>query len=119
VYISPTSPYNLAEIVQDSEQRLAFALRNRLLWEDLAGVRAHVVREGDTLWNLALRYYGSSGGQPGDGARLWWVIADFQSEPINDPTVQLTPGEIILIPPLPAIQTVIAGPGAEFLTSEE
>jgi len=117
VYIAPTSPYNLAEIVQDANQRLSFALRNRLLWEDLEGVRAHVVKEGDTLWNLALRYYGSVG--QGDGARLWWTIADFQSEPINDPTIQLQPGEIILIPPLPAVQTAIAGPGSDFAVTEE
>lgn len=118
MYIPQTSPYNLADVVQDSAGRLAFGARTRLLWEDLTNVRAHVCRTGDTLWNLALRYYKSIG-LPGDGARLWWVIADFQPEPINDPTIELQEGEVILIPPLSAVQTALAGSSSDYLASEE
>jgi hypothetical protein len=118
MYIAPTSPYNLSDVFQDEAGRLSFAARTRLLWEDLEGVRAHVVKTGDTLWSLAMRYY-KSVGQPGDGARLWWVIADFQPEPINDPTIALQDGEIVLIPPLSAVQTALAGAGSDYLATEE
>ena len=118
MFIPHTSPYNLADVVLDPSGTLSLSLRTRLLWENLADVAAHIVEEGDTLWSLALRYYKSTG-QPGDGARLWWVLADFQPEPINDPTIALTPGQVILVPPLAAIQTALAGSASDYLAAEE
>jgi hypothetical protein len=29
---------------------------------------------------------------------LWWVIADFQSDPIHDPTRKLKRGRVLIIP---------------------
>lgn len=118
MYLPNTSPYNLADVVQDDNGLLHFELRNRLLWENLADVISHVVETGDTLWSLALRYYKSMG-MPGDGARLWWIIADFQPEPLNDPTIPLQEGTVILIPPLAAIQTALAGAGSDYLATED
>ena len=106
MYLSSISPYNLSDVIQDSKNRLSFTSRTRLLWEDIEGVRAHVCAEGDTLISLAVRYFGASISGI-SGARLWWAIADFQPAPINDPTVTLKAGEIILIPPLPAIQAAL------------
>jgi nucleoid-associated protein YgaU len=60
----------------------------------------HRVVLGDTLWNLALRYYSSIEG----AASLWWIIADFQPEPINDPTVALVPGSWLVIPSIGTVQ---------------
>jgi len=54
----------------------------------------HRVVAGDTLQTLAMRYYT---GLPYP-AGLWWAIADFQPEPMNDPTVALEPGTWIVIP---------------------
>lgn len=48
----------------------------------------HVVVEGDTLQNIAFRYYGDS--------KLWYLIADVNDEIIN-PFV-LKPGQNLLIP---------------------
>jgi hypothetical protein len=35
---------------------------------------------------------------------LWWIIADFQPDPIHDPTVRLTPGRTLYIPSLRTVQ---------------
>lgn len=54
----------------------------------------HVVREGDTLFTIAGHYYKSLP----RGCGLWWVIADFQPDPIHDPTLELDVGRVLLIP---------------------
>ena len=56
--------------------------------------RQHIVQQGETLWTLAARYYADFQRPSG----LWWVIADFQPEPIHDPTITLTPGTVLHIP---------------------
>lgn len=55
---------------------------------------SHRVVEGDTLFTLAARYYAAFPRPAG----LWWVIADFQPDPILDPTVALAPGSIVVVP---------------------
>jgi hypothetical protein len=59
--------------------------------------RRHVVRQGDTLWGLAARYFRLPGiiDRPSD---LWSLIADFQPEPVFDPTVRLEVGRVVHIP---------------------
>ncbi len=54
----------------------------------------HVVALGDTLFTLAARYFKE---QPRP-AGLWGVIADFQSDPIHDPTRRLAVGRVLIIP---------------------
>jgi hypothetical protein len=69
-------------------------------YKPFADNRFHTVAEGDTLWGLAAKYFGSI--PRADG--LWWVIADFQIDPIHDPTLALTPGRMLVIP---SLRTVI------------
>ena len=66
----------------------------------LRDTRQHVVVQGDTLWSLASKYF--RGFQRPAG--LWWVIADFQPDPILDPTVALRVGSVVYIP---SVRTVI------------
>lgn len=54
----------------------------------------HVVGENDTLFSLAGKYFR---GYP-RAAGFWWVIADYQPQRIHDPTLQLAPGAILVIP---------------------
>lgn len=56
--------------------------------------REHVVREGDSLFTLAGQYFEREPRACG----LWWVIADFQPEPIHDPTLALEVGRVLMIP---------------------
>jgi hypothetical protein len=69
-------------------------------YRDLPDNLEHVVQEGDTLWGLAGVYY--DGVERASG--LWWVIADFQPDPIVDPTVALVPGTILVVPSLATVQ---------------
>lgn len=69
-------------------------------FEDLEDNRTVIVSGGDTLFTLAYQYFQ---GLP-DPALLWWIIADFQPTPIHDPTIELAPGEVIVIP---SLQTVL------------
>lgn len=58
--------------------------------------RFHVVKDGDSLFSLAAKYFRGVSRPAG----LWWVIADFQPEPIHDPTVKLESGKVVVIPSL-------------------
>lgn len=60
----------------------------------------HTVAEGDSLFVLAARYFN---GIP-DPSELWWVIADFQPDPIHDPTLRLAVGSTIVVP---SVRTVL------------
>lgn len=63
------------------------------------------VREGDTLWSIAAERYAALGDLPRtSAAMLYWVIADFQPIPIHDPTVQLVPGEKLILPSVRTVQ---------------
>lgn len=65
--------------------------------------REHVVAQGETLFTIAARYFASVKRAAG----LWWVIADFQPDPIHDPTIALTPGQLLIIPSLRTVLEVI------------
>lgn len=56
--------------------------------------RYHRVKEGDTWWGLAHRYFDGFPRKCG----LWWILVDFQPDPIVDPTIALIPGQILVIP---------------------
>jgi len=68
-------------------------------YTELSDNRKVVVQAGDTLYSLAGKYFR---GLPRP-AGLWWVIADFQPQPIHDPTIQLAAGSVLVIP---SIRTV-------------
>ena len=63
----------------------------------------HIVSEGDTPWNLASRFYAPFPRPAG----LWWVINDFQPQPIHDPTELLIPGSFIVLPSLRTVSEEI------------
>jgi len=56
--------------------------------------QVYMVRAGDTLHTLAQKFFN---GFP-TPSRLWWVIAEYQPEPIFDPTLRLEPGTLLVIP---------------------
>ena len=67
--------------------------------------RTHVVVQGDTLFDLAGRYFAPLPRACG----FWWAIADFQPRPIIDPTIELEAGRRIFIPSLRVLTDVILG----------
>jgi hypothetical protein len=101
-----SSRYILSKVYYDNEtNELSLGPRDRFLYTDVEGIIPHVVSDGDNLWSLAAKYYGS---EQEDETNYWWVIAEFQPKPIIDPTLRLEAGIIILIPPLSWIQEGLA-----------
>lgn len=90
----------------DQDDPLLLTDRVRFFFRDLPDNVQHRVTEGDTLFNLAQRYYASVERAAG----LWWVIADFQPDPIHDPTLMLEPGEIIVVPSLRTVLSDLFNP---------
>lgn len=41
---------------------------------------------------------------------LWWVIADFQPEPVHDPTLVLAPGTLVHVPSIRVVREHILNP---------
>ena len=67
--------------------------------------RLHVVVQGDSLWDLAGRYFAPLPRSCG----FWWAVADFQPDPIVDPTLLLEPGRRMFIPSVRVLTDVILG----------
>jgi hypothetical protein len=63
----------------------------------------HIVQAGDNLQNLAARYFK---GFP-EAANLWWVLAEFQPDAVQDPTLRLQPGTLLVIPNANVVQTLV------------
>jgi hypothetical protein len=83
-----------------SEGPLMLTEREPFTYRVYADNREHIVSQGETLFTLAAKYLSPIPRAAG----LWWVIADFQPDPIHDPTIQLTPGTTIVIP---SVRTVL------------
>lgn len=94
------SRYQFCTAQADDEGRLFLSERVPYRFRAFADNRTHIVQEGDTLQVLAATYFE---GMP-NPAWLWWVIADFQPDPILDPTIALAGGQTIIIP---SVQTLI------------
>lgn len=94
------SRYSFTSAILDSQDRLYLTTAQAFRFRNLNDNRRHVVSDGDTLFTLAFKYFKPLPRPAG----LWWVIADFQPDPIFDPTVQLTEGRVIFVP---SIRTVL------------
>lgn len=85
---------------EDADDVIQLTEREPFTFKNYPDNRIHTVVEGDTLHHLAARYFA-----PIDNpASLWWVIADFQPEPIDDPTIRLRLGSTLVIP---SVRTVL------------
>lgn len=69
-------------------------------YRDLPDSRVHEVAQGHTLKKIAHAYFV---GIP-NPQELWWIIADFQPEPIIDPTISLAVGRRLIVP---SVRTVL------------
>ena len=88
------SRYMFCRGVNDESGRWLLTEREPFRYRDLPDNRVHVIQEGDTLYNLAGRYFRPLPRACG----FWWIIADFQPDPILDPTLKLEVGQTLWIP---------------------
>jgi hypothetical protein len=93
------SRFTFSAAVLDDDERLFLIDREPFRFRALPDNRQHVVKEGDTLFSLAGRYFAPLPRPAG----LWWVIADFQPDPIHDPTLSLEVGRVLVVPSLRTI----------------
>jgi hypothetical protein len=89
--------------VRDEEGRLFLTEREPYGLHGHADTRAHVVAQGESLFDLSGRYFAPLPRACG----FWWAIADFQQDPIIDPTLELEIGRRLLIPSVRVLTDVI------------
>lgn len=89
-----TSRFLFCQGIKDPEGRLYLTDRVPFRFRVLTDNRFHTVTDGDSLFTLAHLYFNPLP-RP---SQYFWVIADFQPDPIQDATRKLTPGTQIVIP---------------------
>lgn len=89
----------------DPLERRILTDRERFTFKDRADNIQRFINEGDTLFGLAQEFYGSMPRASG----LWWIVADYQPDPIHDPTIQLEPGRLIVAPSLQVVTQEVFG----------
>ena len=93
------SRYTFTSAVLDDDDNLLLTEPEPFRFRELADNRVHIAADGDTLFTLAHRFFD---GLPRP-AGLWWIIADFQPDPILDPTLKLARGRAMF---LPSVRTI-------------
>jgi len=97
------SRYTFCSGVRDDAEVLHFTEREPCRFREHKDTRVHTVVQGDTLWSLAGRYFAPLPRACG----FWWVIADFQPDPVVDPTLELEPGRRLFIPSMRVLTDVV------------
>ena len=89
--------------VLDDEGRRFLTEREPYRYRVFTDNRIHRVVGGETLFDLAGRYFAPLPRACG----FWWAIADFQPDPILDPTLALDEGTTLAIPSTRVLTDVI------------
>jgi hypothetical protein len=97
------SRYSFCQAFQDEQGRWLLTDREPYRFHEHADNRVHIVAEGDTLFELAGRYFAPLPRACG----YWWAIADFQPTAIIDPSLRLEPASKIHIPSQRVLTDVI------------
>ena len=97
------SRYTFCNGVFDIDDALFLTDREPYRFREHPDNRVHIVVEGDTLYHLAGRYFSPLPRACG----YWWVIADFQPDPIFDPTLKLALGRRLYVPSVRVLTDVI------------
>lgn len=84
----------------DANGNVFLADRVPLRFVELRDNRKHTVKEGDDLFNIAGRYFAPLNRPAG----FFWAVADFQPDPIIDPTLKLQARRVLFVP---SIRTLI------------
>ncbi len=94
------SRYRFTTAYQDEGGRLFLSEREPFGFRDRADNVQHVVRSGDTLDSVAATYFAPLA----NAAQFWWVIGEYQPDPVLDPTVELAVGSVLVVPSLRVLQ---------------
>ena len=98
------SRYTFCQGVRNNDGRLYLTDREPYRFRVHPDNRVHTVVKGDTLFDLAGRYFAPLERACG----YWWAIADFQpDDPIIDPTLRLEPGRRLFVMSLRVLTDVV------------
>ena len=86
-YLTGSSPYDKAYIVKYDDGDVSLEVDPVTITRSTSDV-LHPIKDGETLQNIAYRYYGDSG--------LWYVIA--QANGILNPFAELEEHSLLIIP---------------------
>lgn len=89
--------------VLDAQGRRFLTEREPYRFRAFGDNRLHRVVGGETLFDLAGRYFAPLPRACG----YWWAIADFQPDPVVDPTLALQEGDVVVIPSTRVLTDVI------------
>lgn len=96
---APISRWSDAAPYTDESGRVVLGEREPMVLRDRPDNRMHTVLPGDTLAALAGVYFAPLPRACG----YWWAIAEYQPEPIVDPTEPLAVGRVLVVPSLDAL----------------
>jgi len=102
--ITNTSRYALSELVyNETNGTIETSLRKHVYYMGETDDIVHSAKEGDTWHSLAAMYYiGIINPE-----QYWWIIADYQPNTTIDPTINIQPGDIIIIPSMQFVQSTL------------
>jgi hypothetical protein len=93
--------------IRDPDLNFMLSDREPFRFRDRRDNIVHTARRGDTLFTLAGSFYRSI--DPDRACGLWWILADYQPDPVVDPTVKLAVGVLIYAPsPRVVIQEIFS-----------
>lgn len=106
MYLDELSRYRAAELIKGDDDSFTWTLPNFFEFTGEDEDIFYEVQPGDNWHLLAYKFYGREFG----GANLWWAIMDYQPTPIVDPTIALSPGSVLVVPPPKRIQEFLLEP---------
>jgi hypothetical protein len=104
--IYPNSRYRYNLIYEDTEGRQYLDEREPFRYRDDPDNRFHTVVDGDTWWGLAGIYFA---GMP-RACGLYWLLCEYQPQPVIDATIALKIGATIVIPPMRLVRMEVFNP---------
>lgn len=89
------SRYRYCTVLTDSDGVTKYLdEREPFRFRDESDNRFYVAKEGDTWWGIAWRFFPSFPNK----SLLWWLICEYQPEPVVDPTIKIAAGTQIAVP---------------------
>lgn len=94
----------------DDSKRLYLDARSPYGYRAFSDNSVHTVKQGETIWSIAGQHFAPHPRAAG----LWWAIADFQPNPIHDPTIALVSGSLLVLPSLRTVLEEVLGEQRRF-----
>ena len=99
------SRHGFTSVVIDDAGRQWLTRRTPYGFHHFSDTRMVEVGQTDSLFTIAGMHFRAI--DPLRACGLWWIIADFQPDPIHDPTIKLQLGRRLHVPSVRTVREVI------------